>query len=90
MRRIILPAMVAATIATAPAAAHFPAECVGLAVERRAGQGALIASLESLVEFVRVRAPMYAIDQALTATTGALVDFGDADLRLVECMVEAE
>ena len=86
----IVGAALAAIIATAPAAAHMPAECVGIAVERRAEQGAHIAALESLAEFVRVRAPMHVIDQALLAVTGTLVDFGDADLRLVECMVDAE
>ena len=33
---------------------------------------------------------MSAIDQALLAVTGTLVDFGTADLDLVECMVRAE
>ena len=89
IRAIVLAAVV--LIAGAgPAAAHMPTECVGLAVERRAEQGALIASLESLAEFVRVRAPMHVIDQALAAAAGALADFGGADLRLVECMVDAE
>ena len=86
----IIGAAMAVIITTAPATAHFPAECVGLAVERRAAQGALIASLESLAEFVYGRAPMHAIDQALAAAAGVLADFGDADLRLVECMVDAE
>ena len=47
----------AATMAM-PASAHMPSDCYGLAVERRATQGALIDALESLATFVHARAPM--------------------------------
>lgn len=79
----------AATMAM-PASAHMPSDCYGLAVERRATQGALIDALESLATFVHARAPMPVIDQALTAAAGVLADFGDADLRFVECLVDAD
>ena len=89
-KALIIAVAIAATAATAPAAAHMPSDCYGLAVERRAAQGALIDALESLATFVHARAPMPVIDQALTAAAGVLADFGSADLRFVECLVESE
>lgn len=90
MKRLIVGAAVAAIIATAPAAAHIPERCHPLVAERTAANEAAADGFEALADMVFARLPMFMIEQAVLEASELLKDNALAELRLVECMVDAE
>ncbi|MDE0342627.1 MAG: hypothetical protein OXK82_05555 [Deltaproteobacteria bacterium] len=90
MHRLIMAAVVVAILAAAPAAAHIPEDCRDSAMERYRAEEAVIDALESLGKLVSSRAPMPEIDLGLSAVFGRFIEYSDADLRLAECMADAE
>ena len=79
-----------AVLFTMPAAAHIPADCRGLALERYAAEEAVIDALESFSKLANGRAPMPEADLALAAVFGRFIEYSDADAHFTECLRDAE
>ena len=77
-------------VTATPAAAHIPERCYPLVAERTAANEAAADGFETLADMVFKRMPMFMIEQATLEASKLLKENSLAELRLVECMVNAE
>ena len=83
-------AMAMAMAMAIPAVAHIPKHCYDLVAKRMTANEAAANGVETLADMVFARMPMFMIDQAVVEASELLKENAFAELRLVECLVDAE